>query len=125
MHARSPLDLNPFNGSSKVLALLSRRTERARLGPLDAVMSHFLSISGPRSGRAAIWGLAMLIGLFASACGTVGRVHAFPLYPGAEHPRAPESLARLEGPIQLVDALDVEANGTEFVFMGSGRRKSR
>ena len=77
-------------------------------------MSHVLSSSGARCGGAAVWSLAMLIGLFASACGTVGRVRAFPLYPGAEHPRAPERLARLEGPIQLVDALDVEAYGTVF-----------
>ena len=69
---------------------------------------------GRRSGGAAILGLAMLIGLSTSACGSIGRVRAFPLYPGADHPRTPESLARLEGPIQFVDSLDVEAHGTVF-----------
>lgn len=60
---------------------------------------------------------AALAALLIPACSGIGRARAVALYPEPERGRAPEAVARLEGPIRAVDGVRVETKGTTFELL--------
>jgi hypothetical protein len=55
--------------------------------------------------------------ILSAGCSGIGKARAVALYPNPEQARAPESVARLEGPIRSIDGVDVEMKGTTFELL--------
>lgn len=52
-----------------------------------------------------------------AGCSGIGKARAVALYPNPEQARAPEAVARLEGPVRAIDGVDVEMKGTTFELL--------